>query len=166
MEATFWNKLFEYADRVKAMYGINSAQYKTVHEIEDILQEAHDECNRITDVETLERKPTNEFEKYIFREMPELRIYKDQDGYYYSLDTSHFETPAEVLNYIIKDRRNKYKRMNEMYNTAYRKACTHMVSKLYNETKDEFMKDLGYKDGEYKADCSCVMRDTKGKEEE
>lgn len=165
MIATFWDKLFEYGDKVKKEYGIKSPQYETVHEIEDILQEAFDECNRIKDVEVLDAKPKDKLEMLIFEKLPEVTICEDRDGYYYMLDGQHFETSSEVLDYIIKDRRHKYKQMNARYNNKFKQACAQMVKELYNDTKQKFMDSLGYSEGQYLKNSSVVIRDSKGSEE-
>lgn len=164
MLATFWDKLFEYKDKVKKEYGKKSIQYRTATEIEDILQEAYDECNRIKDIEALNARPRDNNDRFIFEKLPEVKIYEDKDGYYYILDGQHLETSAEVFDYIIKDRRNKYKQMNAKYVSQFRSACVKMSKKLYNYAKCEFMDSLDYE--EYAKDCSCVIRDTKGSEEE
>jgi len=165
MLATFWDKLFEYKDKVKKEYGKKSAEYKTVHEIEDILQEAYDECNRIKDITAINVRPKSENDRYIFEKLPEVRVCEDKDGYYFMLDGMHFETASEVFDYIIRDRRQNYKELNARYNNMYKDACSQLVKKLYSETKQSFMESLDYEEGDYLKGCTCTIRDAKGSEE-
>lgn len=161
MIATFWDKLGAYADSVRTRNGKNSEKYRAVQEIEQILQEAYDECNQF-DKEAINVRPRTETEAFLFEHLPEVHVFEDRDGYYYEIDGHHKDTAAEVLDYVIQERRSKYKRMNAMYLNKYKEACKKMVMELYTDTKDSFMQSLGYKRGDYKLTTSVVIYDTKG----
>ena len=137
MIATFYDKLFAYADKVKGKYGKESKEYKIAKEIEDILQGAYDENNQF-DGNTLDKKPTNDIEAYVFDRLPEVKVFHDNDGYYYEIDGHHKDTPSEVLDYVLKDRDNAYRNMA----LVYEKACSKAVSRFKKKLEDTLLKEF------------------------
>lgn len=164
MIATFWSKLSDYADFTKREYGKKSERYEAVQEIEDLLQEAYDECNQFDNV-AIDARPKTEVETYVFKHLPEVKVFEDKDGYYYEIDGYHKDTAAEVLDYVISERHSKYKRMNSIYLSKFKDACKGLVELLYNNTKKEFMESLGYKKGEFKTNTYVSISDAKGRSE-
>lgn len=136
MIATFWSKLFEYADRVKKECGKMSAEYKTVHEIEDILQKAYDENNQFENV-VIGAKPKSETEAYIFEHLPEVKVYLDDDGYYYEIEGHHKDSASEVLDYIIREREHANIELRQAYTKASLNAINAFTKKMQKKMIDE-----------------------------
>lgn len=127
MIATFWNILNSYADRSKKTFGAESVQYKTVQEIEKLLQFAYDNNNQFDKIE-LKKKPETDAEAYIFDRLPDVLVFKDEDGYYFEIDGHHKDNASEVLDYIVEDRANKYKKLKNKYINKFNKAIDETVS--------------------------------------
>lgn len=162
MIATFWDLLFGYADEQKKVHGVNSKEYKITHEIENLLQEAYDKNNKVS-IETMEREPKDKDEEFVFKELPEVKVFIDCDGYRYELDGKHFDSAPEILHYIITDRRQKYKQMNARYNNKFKKAIRSIAAEWYINLKGNFMTLLGYSEDEFMTGASVAISDTQTK---
>ena len=127
MIATFWNVLNNYADEAKNKFGYESEKYRTVQEIEKLLQFAYDTNNQFDKV-ALNKKPQTEAEAYVFEHLPEVQVFKDPDGYYFEIDGHHKDSASEVLNYIVEDRANKYKRIKSKYINKFNRAVDDTIS--------------------------------------
>lgn len=118
MIGKFWSVLFKYADQTKKMYGVTSEQYKTVQEIEDLLQQVYDEG--IQYEIDMDMRPTCKEEAIAFT-ITGLERHTDGEHLFYELDGRHFDTPKEVLEYVIKDREREYRYMRRQYERAVKK---------------------------------------------
>ena len=127
MIATFWDILNKYADEAKKQFGMDSEKYKTVQEIEKLLQFAYDTHNQFENVE-LNVKPKNELQAYVFANVPDLFVFKDADGYYYEIEGHHKDSISEVLDFIIDERTHKYKQLRKKYTKAFKSAIEQTAS--------------------------------------
>lgn len=141
MIATFWDKLFEYADKVKKEHGKASAEYKTVHEIKGILQAVYDGNNQFENA-VIDAKPKTKAEAYIFEHLPEVKVFKDNDGYYYEIDKHHKDTPSEVINYVLMGRDQAYRSIGNVYKKACEKAVNDFTTALKTTLLKEFREAL------------------------
>lgn len=144
MIATFWEKLFELADDAKEKDGLNSVRYKTIHEIEDILQDVYDSKNKITE-EVLEATPKSKADELVFN-IRQAKVTDDGEGYWhYELDSMHFDTASEVLGYMIEDRNDHYRSIFKEYDKALAGAVEQTAADLFNKACEDFHKALGDK---------------------
>lgn len=110
MIGKFWDMLFDYADKAKA--DGDKEKYKIVHDIEAMLQTAYDLGVSSSSV-IVDYKGRGDMERLILS-IPDLRVYHDKtdDTVWYELDFEYdehggarrFDTPQEVIKYLIKYR--------------------------------------------------------------
>lgn len=116
MIGKFFDVLFKYADRVKASGDME--RLKIVHEIEDILQTAYDLGTSASSV-IVDYKGRNALEKLVVS-IPDIVVYRDKsdDTIWYELEYEYkgtmgrrrFDTPEEVIKYLIDFRASSIKR--------------------------------------------------------
>lgn len=99
MIGRFLNAMFDYGDQAKAEG--NEEKYKIIQNIQDMIQIVYDEGTEFRSY-VRDYKPKNKVEEIILS-VPDLEVYHDKtdDSYYYEIDDRHFDTPEEVVKYII-----------------------------------------------------------------
>ena len=125
--------LFDYADKAKESG--DTQRYEIVHEIETMLQTAYDLGVSASSV-IIDYRGRGDMERLILS-IPDITVYRDgaDDNIWYELDFEYdehggrrrFDTPQEVIKYLIQYRSNRLKRnMNE----ERRVAIEYMKSRL------------------------------------
>lgn len=106
MIASFFEAMFAYADDLKAQG--KTAEYETVHHVEDLLQQAYDSGIQRSSV-IKGRKGSGTMEKLVLS-IPDILVYKDPtDGQIWyelecderEMERKRFDYPEEVLRHVI-----------------------------------------------------------------
>ena len=140
MIADFWNELFRIGDTIKAEYGINSPQYETVRMIDMQMQRVYDKHNALTE-EVLD-KPIEGRAGELISTIKDLKHLQDDEGDRYMIGQYHFETPAEVMEFIINDRNSKYDKLISMMDDMMMKAVEESAINLFNKACADFHEAL------------------------
>lgn len=119
MIARFWDALFDYGDMLHEQG--REDDHKVLEEVYDILQRVYD--NGIKSQMVIKDKmPESKLEEFVLS-IKDIIVYQDgQDfSYYYDLDGHHFDTPEEVMNYLVAQRlRLQVKAMNKARNEIFK----------------------------------------------
>lgn len=143
MIADFWNELFALGDEMKEEYGINSPEYKTVKEMDRRFQAVYDKHNKLT--KAVLDKSLNDIDVKELLNIKDLMILKDDKETRYRIGHHYFETPGEVMQYIIDDRNKSYNVLWSMFDEALTKAVEYSANKLYNKACADFHEELDKK---------------------
>lgn len=140
MIADAWNELMKLGDEVKEEYGADSEAYKVLREYDRRLQKIYDRHNRLTD-EVL-KKPCGSYADAEILGIKGCKVLKDDEGYRYSVGHYHFETAAEVLDFIIKDRNNRYDELVNQFVDALMDSVESAAIGLFNRANADFHEAL------------------------
>lgn len=140
MIASFWEEIFKYGDQVKREHGIDSPEYKTVRELDRRMQEVYDKHNKLTE-EVLETKGENLHMKLLLG-IKDLHVDRDDEGYRYRIGNNHFETPAEVLQFIIDDRNKKFDMMLTVFDDILLQSVECSAIALFNKACADFHEEM------------------------
>ena len=101
-----YEKLFAYGDKLAEEK--NEPARKVVHECQRLVHEAFVESEKMAKV-IVDRKPKDAIEEFVLS-IPDIKVLYDtlDSQYYYELDDWHFDSPREVLKYVIECR-TRYK---------------------------------------------------------
>ena len=140
MVSKFFDELFTMADEAKKNRGFQSTEYKTIRRVIDTLQRIYDDGTEYSD-DKLDRNPESVAENIVFG-IPHLNIYEDkQDNTLcYEIDNHHYDTPHEVLDYIIQDRAQKYNALRSNHENVVGKIYKLILPQLYQECMKDFSK--------------------------
>lgn len=152
MISKFWDELFRLGDEYRETYGGDSVQYQVLTDIKNVLQDVYDTGNECAENVTdfLNDESNRDKGRGIISQLSGLHAFNDkQDGReYYEIDGMlHFDTIAEVLEYIIEDRNRHYKRIKTDTVTAMITALTkerdekikqesHRIQTIYSQRID------------------------------
>lgn len=102
MIAKFWDEIFNLCDEYAEKKNYHDREI--VRAVGEKLQKAYDDGIEFAKV-IKNKKPENEAEKYVLS-IPDIKVYHDNtdDTYFYDLDGKHFDSPEEVLKYMIEYR--------------------------------------------------------------
>jgi hypothetical protein len=140
MIGKFWDMLFAYADKAKA--NGDKERYEIVQEIETMLQTAYDLGVSSSSV-IVDYRGRGDMERLILS-IPDIRVYHDKtdDTVWYELDfeyeehggTRRFDTPQEVIKYLIQYRA---KSLNRNMGAERAAAIEFMTNRLKKITLSE-----------------------------
>lgn len=132
-----WEELFKLGDEIKKEHGTASLQYEIIRELDRRLQRVYDERNEITE-ELLEAPCETSSEKLVAK-IRGLKVLKDGDDIRYEINgTNHFDTAAEVLEFMIQDYNKRYTRLLKYYEDAMTEAVECSAHALYNRACADF----------------------------
>ena len=145
MISKFFDILFDFGDEAKEKYGKKSPEYLTVRKITDALQKVYDDGVRWNDSD-LDRKPKSKAEAIAFG-IKQIKVYEDmEDGdTCYEIDNKHFDSPTEVIEYILEDRAANYSAIKKLcFDTMQKTLKAEIQMRLDAEMSTRFgtMKDF------------------------
>lgn len=150
MVSKFFDKLFELADEAKERARDNnpkakyatSEEYKTIKRVIDTLQNIYDEGIRFDD-KHFDEKPKTSAEAIVFG-IKQIKIFEDeQDGdICYEIDNKHFDSPTEVMDYILIDRANEYRVIKENCINAMKETLREEIQMRMEQEMDIRFKTL------------------------
>ncbi len=125
MIAKFWDALFAYGDMLREQG--READHKVIEDVYDILQKAYD--NGVSaQVVIRDKTPSSPLEAFVLS-IKDITVYQEGNEFYYDLDGHHFDTPEEVMNYLVNCR---YQLQLKAIAKVRREALEFMMSKLNN----------------------------------
>ncbi|MBQ6501216.1 MAG: hypothetical protein IJI87_07580 [Mogibacterium sp.] len=136
MIGAIWDELFKMGDEVKKKCGADSEAYSVLHELDRRIQAVYDEKNALTE-EVINKKPENESDMLVGM-INGLKVEKDDEGYRYRLGSNSFETPAEVLKYMITDYNLRYATLQKLYEDMFFEAVEQTAYNMYKRGCAEF----------------------------
>lgn len=103
MIGLIYDKLFKYGDQLKAEG--REHDRAIVHECQRLIHEAFYEAEKVARL-VEDKEPESMIEKYVLS-IPGIQVYHDviDSVYWYELNGQHFDSPGEVLKYMINVRK-------------------------------------------------------------
>ena len=151
MIGKFWECLFSYADKMKAENRL--IELNVVRRIEQMLLEAYD-AGLANAVVIKDKKPKNKLEELVLS-IPDIVVYYDKNdhSYMYELDAycddgnmhdgHHFDTPEEVIQYLIKVRNVERKHaIGQAKADVYKYIARQIRSIKSNDINDDKPKNI------------------------
>ena len=136
MIGDIWNEIFRMGDEVKKEYGAGSDAYKVIHELDNRIQRVYDRKNALT--REVIGVPLDGPDGDLLKEVKGLKVVRDDEGYRFIIDGITCETPAEVLDYLIRDRNQKYSSLMTRFTDVLFASVEQSSIKLFNHANADF----------------------------
>ena len=137
MISRFWDALFEYGDLLREQG--REDDRKVLEEVYTILQTVYDKGTS-AQIVIKDKIPQTDLEAFVLS-IKDITVYLDRqdNSFYYELDNQHFDSPEEVMNYLLECRtklqhKAMYKVRKEMIDAIICKIDAVEVPKVVGRT--------------------------------